>query len=92
MGSAGYPSATYPHLRFEKLPLEKGRKMLKYNVINDALGQTIGIIHWRGGWRQYVFCADADIDMSRSCHKEIDEFIDKLMRDWKKEKEKKNEC
>jgi hypothetical protein len=77
-GSFGFP-VQRNHLRFEKLPLEKGRKMPQYKVINEVLCQTIGIIHWRGGWRQYVFRADADIDMSRSCHKEIDNFIDNLM-------------
>jgi hypothetical protein len=44
----------------------------------------IGFIHFRGGWRQYVFQAFPSVDMSRSCHKEIDTFIDKLMVDWKK--------
>jgi len=36
-----------------------------------------------GGWRQYVYMALPNIDMSRSCHKEIDAFIDKLMEERK---------
>ncbi len=71
------------HLRFDELPLEEGKKMKKYRVINESLAQVIGIIHFRGGWRQYVFRADQDVDMSRSCHKEINKFIDTLMDDWK---------
>lgn len=80
MGSVG----TGNHLEFEKLPLHKGEKLHRYSVRNHTLYETIGEIHWRGGWRQYVFQALPKIDMSRSCHKQIDEFINKLMEDWKK--------
>ena len=79
MGSIGQSN----HLEFEKLPLEKGRKLHKYDVRNHTLYQRIGIIHWRGGWRQYVFQARPEVDMTRGCHKQIDEFIDKLMKEWK---------
>ena len=67
------------HLRFEELPIEKGKKLHKYKVINIQFNEEIGIIHWRGGWMQYVFQSFPNIDMSRSCHKEIDKFIDELM-------------
>jgi hypothetical protein len=85
MGSARYEGGTV-HLRFDKLPLEKGAKLHKYNVINETFGYVIGIIHWRGGWRQYVFQALLKIDMSRSCHKVIDDYIDKLMQEWKEKR------
>ncbi len=86
MGSVGASN----HLEFRKSPLEKGHKLHKYKVINHSLYEEIGIIHWRGGWRQYVFQAKPEIDMSRSCHKQIDTFIDKLMKEWKsKQKEEK---
>ena len=81
MGSIGQSN----HLEFEKLPLEKGLKLHKYRVTNHSLYETIGEIHWRGGWRQYVFQACPEIDMSRGCHKQIDDFIDKLMEKWKAE-------
>ena len=81
MGSSTYFGAS--HLHFKKQPLKKGAKLHKYWVININLDQEIGIIHWRGGWRQYVFQAYPDIDMSRSCQKEIIKFIDKLMKEWK---------
>ena len=55
MGSTG--SGAHNYLIFEKLPLEKGQKLHKYKVTNHKLYQNIGIIHWRGGWRQYVFTA-----------------------------------
>ncbi len=79
------------HLEFEKLRLEKGLKLNKYKVINTKFDDKIGIIHWRGGWRQYVFQANPEIDMSRSCHKEINKFIDKLMKEWKDARESKGE-
>ena len=80
MGSGTYFGGS--HLTFRKLPLKKGAKLHVYNVINTKFDQKIGIIHWRGGWRQYAFQAAPEVDMARSCHKEIDEFIDKLMKEW----------
>ncbi len=84
MGSATYQGGS--HLTFKKLPLKKGAKLYRYKVVNHKFGYEIGIIHWRGGWRQYVFQAISNIDMSRSCHKEINKFIDKLMKEWKTKK------
>ncbi len=81
MGSGTYFGGS--HLTFRKMPLKKGSKLHRYKVINKAFNQEIGIIHWRGGWRQYVFQAKPEIDMSRSCQKEIIKFIDKLMKDWR---------
>jgi predicted heme/steroid binding protein len=72
------------HLDFEELLLIKGEKLHRYRVHNHTLYDTIGEIHWRGGWRQYVFRAYPDVDMTRSCHKQIDKFIDILMNKWRK--------
>lgn len=90
MGSATYQGGS--HLEFEELPLEKGRKLHKYKIHNIKFGEVIGIIHWRGGWRQYVSQMEPEIDINVSCHKAIMEFINKLMKEWKdkKDKEKKN--
>ena len=84
MGSATYFGAS--HLELQKLPLQKGAKLHKYKVINTKFNEAIGYIHWRGGWRQYVFQAHPDIDMSRSCMKELNDFIDILMREWREQK------
>jgi len=86
MGSVGSSN----HLTFEKLPLEKGQKLHKYCVINHSLYQEIGIIHWRGGWKKYVFQALPKIDMDKGCHKQIDDFTDNLMEKWKKSLLKNN--
>ena len=87
MGSSTYVGGS--HLEFEKLCLTRGAKMHIYRVHNIKFNEAIGVIHWRGGWRQYVFRANHEVDMSRSCHKEIDRFIDKLMEEWKESLKKK---
>lgn len=86
MGSSTYFGGS--HLTFKKLSLKKGRKLHRYKVINHKLDQEIGIIHWRGGWRQYVFQALPEVDMSRSCYKEINKFIDALMKKWNQGRKK----
>ena len=72
------------HLSFRKLPLEKGHKLHKYIIHNVVLHQDIGIIHWNGGWRQYVSQTYDKVDMSRSCNIEVNAFIDTLMKQWKR--------
>ena len=84
MGGASYFGAS--HLEFNKKSLEKGRKLPKYSVINHKFGDVIGEIHWRGGWRQYVFEAEPGIEMSVSCMKEVIEFIKGLMKEWRESK------
>jgi len=81
MGSSTYFGGS--HLKFRKIPLKKGNKLHEYAVVNKKFGYAIGIVHWCGGWRQYVFQALPEIDMSRSCQKEIIRFIDKLMWEWR---------
>lgn len=71
MGSARKQGGT-KHLRFVKQPLDGGKKLHKYTVINNQYFERIGIIHWRGGWRQYVFQADSGVDMSRVNVNEFD--------------------
>lgn len=84
MGSATYFGES--HLDFRKLALRKGAKLHQYEVWNTKFDESIGFIHWRGGWRQYVFQAKPDIDMTRSCMKEVIEFIDSLMKEWRDSK------
>ena len=89
MGSIGSSN----HLDFIKLRREKGQKLHKYLVRNHSLYEKIGIIHWRGGWRKYVFRAYPEVDMDKGCHKQIDDFTDKLMKEWreiKKQEKKQN--
>ena len=87
MGSVTYYGAS--HLEFHKVPLEKGKKLHQYEIYNIKFEEVIGIIHWRGGWRQYVSQTLPKVDMSRSCNKEVIKFIDKLMKEWKKQQKRK---
>lgn len=87
MGSATYVGGS--HLKFRKCPLKKGKKMPRYKIINKTLRQEIGIIHWRGGWYQYVSQTKPEVDMSRSCNAEVNKFIDKLMKEWRDKRKKK---
>ena len=89
MGSTG--SWAHNYLKFEKLPLEKGNQLHKYSVYNHSLYEEIGIIHWRGGWRKYVFQAHPKVDMSVECNEKVNEFIRKLMKEWKESKSKKTQ-
>lgn len=84
MGSSTYMGGS--HLRFDKLPIRKGEKLHRYNVVNSHRFEFIGMIHWRGGWRQYVFKAEPEVDMSRSCMKEVSDFISKIMKEWRMRK------
>ena len=86
MGSSTYFGKS--HLDFIRQPLRPRCKLHRYQVWNTKFNDLIGIIHWRGGWRQYVFQAYPEVDMSRSCQKEIIAFIDGLM---KKRTIKKND-
>jgi hypothetical protein len=88
MGSATYLSGS--HLKFKKLFPNIHRKTDMYEVFNKMTDEKIGAIHWRGGWRQYVFQAEPNIDMSRSCQKEIIKFMDKLMSEWRKKRTSDN--
>lgn len=87
MGSSTYFGES--HLRFKKLALRKGAKLNEYEVWNTKFDASIGFIKWRGGWRQYVFQAEPEIDMSRSCMKEVADFIDLLMKEWRTSRKKK---
>jgi len=78
------------HLRFDKRLREQGKKTDVYDIINIDFEEKIGIIHWRGGWRQYVSRTNPEVDMSRSCNKEVNDFIDKLMEERRRKDEENN--
>jgi hypothetical protein len=52
-------------------------KTKKYNVFNFS-EEFLGTIHWRPGWRCYVISYADGIDMSLSCNKEVNDFMEKL--------------
>jgi len=57
---------------------EPRRKTRIFNVYSNHSNDFLGRILWRTGWRCYVMSYNEDIDMSISCHKELNEFMQKL--------------
>ena len=52
---------------------------------NDAygIGQLLGAVHFRYGFRQYVFRAEPNVDMSSGCQKFVSAFLDYQNTLWK---------
>lgn len=63
-------------LRFEEQ--EQTGKTKVFRVFSNHSGDFLGTIHWRIGWRCYVISYDDEIDMSLSCNKELNAFMQKL--------------
>lgn len=63
-------------LRFEEIE-SKGKTKI-FGVCSNHSNQLLGIIHWRPGWRCYVISYEPNIDMSYSCNKELNEFMNNL--------------
>jgi len=57
---------------------EPKRKTKRFYVYSNHSNDKLGVIQWRTGWRCYVMSYDDDIDMSISCHKELNGFMQKL--------------
>lgn len=65
-------------------------KTERYNVYSNHSNDFLGVIHWRSGWRCYVISYTENIDMSLSCNKELNEFMQELeYKRLQKMKEKK---
>ncbi len=71
-------------LEFEEMCVPKRWKTKRFKVNNKITKEQIGWIEWDTGWRKYVFTNWGDIKIGSSCHRELADFIDKLM---KKKKE-----
>jgi hypothetical protein len=57
-----------------------------FEVYSNHSNDHLGIIHWRQGWRCYVISYDNNyIDMSLSCNKELNNFMEKLEQERKSE-------
>ena len=74
----------YKWLEFVEYPELKNKKTKVYAVIHKDSGDDLGEIKWFGRWRQYCFFPDWVVLFSRSCLRDIADFIDQLMEDRKK--------
>ena len=57
---------------------ELNRKTKVITVYSNHSGDVLGEIHWRSGWRCYVMSYNPNIDMSLSCNKELNDFMQRL--------------
>jgi hypothetical protein len=64
------------------------RKTKRFYVYSSHSNDKLGVIQWRTGWRCYVMSYDDDIEMSVSCMKELNEFIESLEQERKAQIEK----
>ena len=71
-------------LRFAELPSEGKTK--RFCVYSNHSNDYLGLIHWRSGWRCYVISYEDGIDMSLSCNKELNDFMEKLENERKENK------
>lgn len=69
------------HLSFELQ--EKKPKTEVYAIISKNSGDKLGEIFWYPSWRRYVSETYEKVVIDSSCHKEISEFLDKLMEERK---------
>jgi len=70
-------------LRFEEMKTKGVTK--KFDVYSNHSDDFLGTIHWRAGWRCYVMSYAESIDMSLSCDKELNNFMETLENERKEE-------
>lgn len=65
------------NLRFEENTSPSGKTFI-VNVFSTHSGDFLGRICWKPTWRCYVMSYQNDIDMSLSCNKELNEYMENL--------------
>jgi hypothetical protein len=72
------------YLVFEEHPTKTKTKFI--TVVNSKSEDIIGEIKWYGPWRQYCFFPEFDTVWNMTCLNDVQEVIQKLMKDRKTEK------
>lgn len=67
-------------LEFVEIENPKGKT--KKFQINNKQGEMLGWIHWRSGWRKYVY-GTIQAEYDTNCLTEITDFLNKLMNERK---------
>lgn len=67
------------YLRFQEFPPAPGRKTVRVLVVSRSSNYSLGVILWRGGWRQYVFEPEPSTVWSDGCMVEVQAKIRELM-------------
>lgn len=63
------------YVEFRLHPPYPNRKTSVWSVLNKHHGDLLGLIVWRGGWRQYVLEPEAGCVFSKGCLIDIAHFI-----------------
>ena len=78
------------YLEFMSAEIKKGRKTKVFHIFNHVTGTFLGKVKWECGWRQYISVFELDawekLRFSAGCHREVSDFIDELMEEWRVEK------
>jgi hypothetical protein len=69
-------------LKFERIEFTGKTAIVK--VYSTHSNDLLGTIHWRPEWRCYVMSYNNYIDMSLSCNKELNKFMEILEEERKK--------
>jgi len=67
------------YLRFVQAPTEPRRKTQVWMVLSARTNDPLGLILWRGAWRQYVFEPEPMSVWSTGCLADVRTFIESLM-------------
>lgn len=67
------------YLIFEQAPTPESRKTQVWLVLARRTNSPLGLILWRGGWRQYVFEPEPNTVWSSGCMADVQAFIGRLM-------------
>ena len=76
------------YLEFKQVPYEGKTK--RFEVISKSHGYSLGRISWYGAWRQYIFSPAFKTVWNRDCLKDIQDFLQQLMDEWKHQKDREN--
>lgn len=58
-----------------------GRKTKRIVIVSKRNLSILGDIRWFSRWRQYAFFPEADTIWNRQCMKDVEEVIDRLMKE-----------
>lgn len=69
---------TYRFFIVEPQPLAPRRKTRDYHLVSRQGGETIGVVRWYGGWRQWCFFPAASSMWDDGCLADVHDFIGRL--------------
>jgi len=69
----------YKFIHFEEIPYLQTGKTKHYDCLNNRTNDSLGIVEWERGWRQYIFNpSSTSVIFSVGCMLDIIDFIKQL--------------